>query len=360
MSPASAANVPPNSLLVVRLGAMGDVIHTLAAICSLRAEFPQMRIGWIIEDRWSELLSAGNTPRSGARDPQRPVVDFVHVVDTKRWRKSLLSSQTKHEARQALREVRDQHYEVAADFQGALKSAAMARMAKANTIFGFQKPRESPARAFYQRCIETTGAHVIEQYHALAEAVAGKPLAPGPIVFPRDENAEASLAKRIFGFNDNLVIINPGAGWGAKQWPPERYGEVARELSVWGFCPLINFGPGEEELALQVQSTSNGVAQPISCSISELITLTRRARLFIGGDTGPLHLAAALHVPVVAIFGPTDPARNGPYGTKSIILRNAASKTSLSHTSAPDPGLLAITAGEVASAAQNLLRSASA
>src|SRR5207302_8490169 len=106
-----------------------------------------------------------------------------------------------------------------------------------------------------------------------------------------------------------------------------------------GSFTLINVGPNEHEIAYEVHATSNGVAQPISCSISELIALTRRARLFIGGDTGPLHLAAALQVPVVAIFGPTDPARNGPYKAKNVVLRNPASKTSLSHTRAPDAGL---------------------
>jgi len=355
---ATAANVPPNSLLVVRLGAMGDVIHTLAAVCSLRNAFPIMHIGWIIEDRWSQLLCAAGSSLSGARSQQRPVVDFVHLVNTKRWRKSLFSRQTKREARQALREVRDRHYEIAADFQGALKSAVIARISGANAIFGFAHPREWPARMFYRYKIAARGAHVIEQYHSLAEAVAGKPLTPSATIFPRDENAEASIEKKISGLSKDLVIINPGAGWGAKRWPTQRYGEVARQLSLWGFVPLINFGPGEEDLALQVQATSNGVAQPISCSISELIALTRRARLFIGGDTGPLHLAAALQVPVVAIFGPTDPARNGPYGVKTVVLRNPASKTSLSHTSASDPGLLAITADEVISAARELVRSA--
>ena len=355
-----AANVPPNSLLVVRLGAMGDVIHTLAAVCSLRTAFPQMNIGWIIEDRWSELLCAGGEPLSGPRGPQRPVVDFVHLVDTKRWRKSLLSRQTKREVLKALREVRDRHYEIAADFQGAFKSAAFARMSKASVIFGFAHPREWPARAFYQCRVETPGAHVIEQYQSLAAAVAGKPLTQSATTFPRDERAEASIAKKISGLSENLVVINPGAGWGSKQWPAERYGEVARALSLFGLFPLINFGPNEHQLAYEVQTASAGAAQPISCSISELIALTRRARLFIGGDTGPLHLAAALQVPVVAIFGPTDPARNGPYGAKSTVLRNPASKTSLSHTRAPDPGLLAISAADVVSAARELLRSTSA
>jgi heptosyltransferase-1 len=249
---------------------------------------------------------------------------------------------------------------VAADFQGALKSGIITRMSQASTTFGFAHPREFPARIFYQHRFETSASHVIEQYHALAEAVAGKSLTPGATIFPRDERAQACIEKKISSFNENFVIINPGAGWRSKQWPAARYGEVARALSLSGLFPLINFGPNEHQLAYEVQTASGGSAQPISCSISELIALTRRARLFIGGDTGPLHLAAALKVPVVAIFGPTDPARNGPYGTKSTVLRNPVSRTSLSHTRAPDPGLLAISADEVISAARELLRSTSA
>jgi len=152
-----------------------------------------------------------------------------------------------------------------------------------------------------------------------------------------------------------FALLNPGAGWGAKQWPADRYGEVAQALESDGLISVINFGPGEEELAQIVKATSGGAARPVSCSVSELIALTRRARIFIGGDTGPLHLAAALRVPVVAIYGPTDPARNGPYGTRSKVLRNPASRTSLSHTSDPDAGLLQITADEVIFAARVLL-----
>jgi heptosyltransferase-1 len=350
-------NPPPEGVLIVRLGAMGDVIHTLVSVTALRNAFPTMRIGWIIEDRWSELLCAGNSPHSGPRSPQRPIVDFVHIVDTKRWRRSIFSRETRRQFGHALREVRNQHYEVAADFQGAVKSAFLTRLSRANEVLGFQYPRETPARIFYQSRVEARGEHVIEQYHSLAEAVAGKSLPHCEATFPGDEEAEACIAKKVSDLGHDFVIINPGAGWGSKQWPAERYGEAARELSLCGLTPIINFGPGERELALEVQAASGGVSHPISCSISELIALTGRARLFVGGDTGPLHLAAALRVPVVAIFGPTDPARNGPYGTQSVVLRNPTSKTSLSHTSAPDPGLLAISAGEVISAARELLRS---
>ena len=343
----------PESLLVVRLGAMGDIIHTLPAVAALRSAFPDSRIGWIVEERWSELLCARDAPRFGTRSPLRPLVDFVHVVDTKRWRKSPFSRDTWRQMAAVRRELNDQHYELGIDFQGAAKSGIVTRFAK--TRLGMEHPRETPARWFYDRRITTTAAHVVEQYHSLAEAAAGHSLAVSPPNFPDDNSAEASVTRMLQDSTSPLVLINPGAGWGAKQWPAERYGEVARVLASDGLSLFINFGPGEEELANQVVAASGGKAVAISCSVGDLIALTRHARLFIGGDTGPLHLAAALQVPVVAIFGPTDPARNGPYKTKNIVVRNPESRTSLSHTSAPDPGLLRITAGEVIAAARTLL-----
>ena len=197
---------------------------------------------------------------------------------------------------------------------------------------------------------------MIEQYHLLAEAAAGKPLPPASAEFPHVDSATAKISTQLSHWNSKVILINPGAGWQSKQWPAEQYGEVARALSADGYTVLVNCGPGEEELTKTVQSSSNKTVVPISCCIAELIAFTRRATLFIGGDTGPLHLAAALKVPVVAIFGPTDPVRNGPYGTKSIVLRDPASRTSLSHSSDPDPGLVRITPDEVISAARTLLQ----
>ena len=350
----------PEGLLVVRLGAMGDIIHTLPAVAALRNAFPETRIGWVVEDRWVELLCARDSPISGQRTPVRPLIDFVHTVDTKAWRKSLHSRETQRQIANVRREIRNCKYEIAVDFQGALKSAAIARLSGAGTTFGMANPREAPARIFYTYRVATTGPHVIEQYHSLAEGVAGQKLAVTRIELPRDDNAEGTIAKKLSEIGENFVLINPGAGWGAKQWPAELYGEVASELAKTGLAPLINFGPGEKELGLAVESASDGAALLISCSIAELIALTRRAKLFIGGDTGPMHLAAALGVPVVAIFGPTDPARNGPYGTRSRVLRNQASRTSLSHTNQPDPGLLQITPNEVVTAARRLLETTDA
>jgi heptosyltransferase-1 len=153
----------------------------------------------------------------------------------------------------------------------------------------------------------------------------------------------------------DFAILNPGAGWGAKRWPAERYGEVARKLAHQGMRSILNYGPGEEELVRAAEAASAGTAKAMSCSITELIALTRRARLFIGGDTGPLHLAAALRVPVVAIYGPTDPARNGPYGTRSVVLRSPESVTTHARRAAADEGLSTIGSDAVVGAARKLL-----
>jgi heptosyltransferase-1 len=174
------------------------------------------------------------------------------------------------------------------------------------------------------------------------------------VEFPRDQNAELRIGQHLAGVGP-FAILNPGAGWGAKCWPADRYAAVAQALAADGVHSIVNYGPGEEELAREVEVASGGAAKALKTSLTEMIALTRRASLFIGGDTGPLHLAAALKIPVVAIFGPTDPARNGPYGTRSIVLRNPQSVTSHARRSQPDQGLLEIGANAVVDAARSLL-----
>lgn len=345
-------------LLIVRLGSMGDIIHTLPAVAALRAALPEASLGWIVEERWAELLCTLRSPRSGPRSPARPLVDRVHTVNTKLWRSSLFSTQTWERVAAGLSELRAPKYQVAVDFQGALRSALLARWSGASTVYGFRQPRENVASMFYARQVIARGAHIVEQNLSLAEAVAHRPLEVPKIDFPRDEAAEKHCAERLQreGFQD-FFLLNPGAGWGSKQWPAERYGEVAKHLAEDGLRSLINFGPGEEHLAHAVESASSGAAKSMACSLTELIAITRRARLFIGGDTGPMHLAAALGVPVVAIFGPTNPARNGPFGTRSVVLRSPSSPTTHARRTQPDPGLLEISSDQVLVAARQLLGS---
>lgn len=356
MSAQSGGSPKIERLLIVRLSAMGDVIHTLPAAQALRETFPQAMIGWLVEERWAELLCSPGTSHRGPRSAQRPLVDWVHTVNLAAWRKSLLTISTLQQIAKVWNDVRAARYDVAIDLQGAMRSAVLARWSGARVVFGAAEPRESPASLWYTRSAIARGVHVIEQSLSVAGTVAGKKMDAPRVEFPRDATAEEHVARDLAqrGVRE-YAILNPGAGWGAKRWPAERYGLVAKALAANGVRSILNYGPGEENLAREAEVASEGTAQPMKCSIGELIALTRRSRLFIGGDTGPMHLAAALQVPVVAIFGPTDPARNGPYGTRSIVLRNPASPTTHARRAQPDEGLLEITAGAVVDAARRLL-----
>jgi heptosyltransferase I len=355
-------------LLIVRLSAMGDVIHTLPAVEVLRAAFPQAHIGWLIEERWAELLCAPGTSRRGLRSLERPLVDEVHLVNLKAWGKSPLSVSTVQRIATVWNDVRSARYEVVIDLQGAIRSAILARLSRARVVYGPAEPRESPASMWYTRQAIAQPRHVVEQNIAVARAfiddqtsknqidpdVATKPSCGRSL--PRDPQAETRIDHMLSGLGmTNFAIMNPGAGWGAKRWPADRYGDVARKLSQLGLQSIFNYGPGEDDVVKTAVAASGGTAHPMSCTLTELIALTRRACVFIGGDTGPLHLAAALQIPVVAIYGPTDPARNGPYGTRSIVLRSARSLTSHARKMSPDAGILEIDSATVFAAAQKLL-----
>jgi heptosyltransferase-1 len=343
-------------LLILRLGSMGDIVHALPGAAALRRAFPSATIGWAVEQRWSELLCAAGSENAASCPSEKPLVDMLHFINTVAWRKALFSDEMWKQAWSAMSALRAAHYELAVDFQGAWKSAGLALWSAAQERIGFDKPRERRAAIFYTRRVRATAPHVVDQGLELAATAAR--LEPGPADFPLPCSAVGEawcndeLRRR--GLQD-FALLGPGGGWGAKLWPAENYGQVAAALASEGLPSLINFGPGEEELAHAVERASGGAAQPLSCSLCELIALARRASIFVGGDSGPMHLAAALGVPVVAIFGPTDPARNGPYGTRSIVLRHVASTTSYKHHDRPDEALQSIPAEEVVRAALRLL-----
>ena len=349
-------------ILIVRLGAMGDILHALTAVTAIRAALPDSIIGWLIEEKWTELLAAGaQTCAANAVCKQRPVVNMLHTVNTRKWRSRFYRRDTRKEMFGAIQSVRAMGYDIALDFQGAVKSAFLASISGAAAKYGFVTPREPAARFFYSGRFTRIGEHVIEQNHGLAAQALKNHLNLPELAFippqlPYDSVAEswAEAEIRRLGIA-SFILMNPGAGWEGKQWPAERYGQVAQALAVHGLKTLVNTGPREEPLAQQLIHASGGHAYAIGCTISQLVALTRRARLFIGGDTGPLHLAAALKIPVVGLFGPTDPARTGPFGTKAVPLRNPESKTTFSHHRDPDSGLLKISVEEAVAAARWLL-----
>ena len=289
---------------MVRLGSMGDLIHTLPAVAALRSGFPGARLDWVVEQKWSTL------------------VELVTVVDNVvPWRRGVFNTLT------GLRDLRQRKYSCAIDFQGLYKSALLARFSGAFRRIGFDPAfaREPGASRFYTQCVVPAGRHVAEMNLELAVA-AGAPKTQGmacPLKLPAESAALRETLER-----ENLrefCVVSPGGGWRTKCWPPERYGalcaELWRRLSVRA---IVNAGPGEDELARAVVASAAPVEPLVfSSSLRDLAALLGRARVVVAADTGPLHLAAALGTPVVALFGPTDPARNGPI-PKGTVLRKAS------------------------------------
>jgi heptosyltransferase I len=335
-------------VLIVRLGAMGDILHALPAATALRQAHPEWFIGWAVEPQWCDLLCTGTCDR---RSPEMPIIDAIHIVSAKRWARSPLSLATLRDIRRVRRELRETRYDVCVDLQGAVRSAFIARWARPSRIIGEDKPREAAARWLFGERVKTRGVHVIEQAIEVSNAVAAESLPvllPSlPVYAPADDKAAQIVQP--------FVLISPGAGWGAKRWPVERYAEVARQLHHAGYTVIVNSGPGEESIAEELTALSAGAATAVKATLTELIAITRRAALVIAGDTGPLHLASALGKPVVGIFGPTDPARNGPFGGSFRVLRHPESRRDHSRHEAPEAGLLTITPAAVLDAAMQLL-----
>jgi heptosyltransferase-1 len=331
---------------------MGDILHALPAVTALRRAHPGWVIDWVVEPRWRALLAAEG---SNGRGPAQPLVDHLHLAPTKAWKKAPLSGKTIREIKNLRGTLRAGAYDAVLDLQGAIRSSVVGRLAGSRRLIGEAEPREQAARWLFTERVGTRGAHVIEQDVELASAVAGDDLTPGRPLLPVDEAAE-SWAEQVLSPSGSkpAVLINPGAGWGAKRWPTERYAMVAQSLIERGLRVLINAGPGEEPLAAAiVQSAAEATA--LNCSLDQLIAITRRVALVIAGDTGPLHLACALGRPVVGIYGPTDPSRNGPFGTRFKVLRSPASRLDHSRHAAPEAGLLTIQPEEVLRAADELL-----
>jgi len=333
---------------------MGDILHGMPAITALRQMFAQAEIGWVVEPHWAPLLETSATaiPHSA----ERPLVDQVHFAETRAWSRHPASMATLQSIVRLRRELRNRRYEIAIDLQGSIRSAIIAKLSGAKQIVGPAEPREKQASWMYGTKVAVRAEHVIEQGCEIASALVDVQLSPAQVSLPVDPDAERWADAQIdMQAKDRTVLLAPSAGWGAKQWPAERYGELALRLGRNGYSVLVNAVHEQDSLAAVVVRTSEGAAKPVVANIAQLIALTRRMRLVVAGDTGPLHLAAALQAPVVGIFGPTDPARNGPYGTRSRVLRDAGSVRDHRRHAAPEAGLLRISVDQVETAALELL-----
>jgi heptosyltransferase I len=291
--------------LLVRLGSMGDIIHALPAAAALRGTFPDARIDWAVEPRWTRLLQ-GNP-------------DLNNVITAKRTSTEGMFA--------TLKTVRAPRYTCVIDFQALYKSALLAFASGAPRRIGFASSyaREGPASIFYTERLNPRGPHKVDHNLTLALAAGAKSpqSARFPLMIDKEDEAAVSseLAKHGLG---EFFVLNPGGGWMAKCWPAERYGELNRKVAArFGWRGVVTFGPGEEALADEaIRAAGDPAPIALPLPLGPLMALLRRAKFIVSADTGPLHLASALGTPVVGLYGPTDPARNGPYSCADVVVRN--------------------------------------
>jgi lipopolysaccharide heptosyltransferase I len=299
-APAPAHPPPPSRVLVVRLGSLGDLVHALPAVSAMRRAWPDVEIDWVVDEAHREFLALV------------PVVTSIVTLGGR-------TATAWFETRRALQARR---YDVAIDFQGLIKSAALARLSGARRVVGFdaEAARESAAALFYtDRQATGEGRHVIEKNLALVGALGVR---DDGWEFPLREGSPAALdwlrAQRL----DRFALLNGGAAWPNKRWPPDRFARLAAWLrDQHGLPSVAMWGPGESDVARAIAAGSSGaaIAAP-ETRVADLVALSRAAALMVSGDTGPTHIAAAVGTPIVALFGPTNPRRNGPWDGRDITI----------------------------------------
>jgi heptosyltransferase I len=313
--------------LVVRLGSLGDMVHTFPAVAALRESFPKAEIVWLTHPRWKALVESSE------------LATEIWEIETR----SLAC------VRDILSRIRNRKFTAAIDYQGLWKSAALPFLGRVPRRIGFSpySVREFGVPVLYTDRVRTCSAHVAEQNGELSQrAGARNGVGPFQLAVPSLQEAFALQLLHSFGV-DRYVVLSPAGGWRSKCWPTERYGPLCQQIYAnLGVRCILNQGPGDDEIVAEVKAAS-GNATPIACnsSLHQLMVFLRNALCVVAGDTGPLHLAVALGTPVVALFGPTDPARNGPYrpacdSAKDIVLRSPHAVTTYKRRDQPDPSLL--------------------
>jgi heptosyltransferase I len=325
--------MPEPRFLVLRLGSLGDIVHTFPAVAGLRESFPHAKITWLTHPRWVSLVESSS------------LASQVWPVESR-----LMASVSR-----VVRRLRQAGWDAAIDYQGLWKTALLPLMGKVKRRIGFSSEtiREFAVPLLYTDRVRCAAVHIADQNGELS-LCAGARRGTSDFTLRVSSDDELEVAGLLRGPGiDRYIVLSPGGGWRSKCWPPDRFGELCRRIrQSLGLRCVVNYGPGEENLADAVRTASRDAAPLLyNDELGPLMALLRNALCIVGGDTGPLHLAIALGTPAVALFGPTDPARNGPYPRRvpsgataheDIVLRSPNSVTTHRRGGAPDPSMLAI------------------
>jgi heptosyltransferase-1 len=322
----------------VRLGSLGDIVHAFPAVSALHESFPHAEIVWLTHPRWKELVESSE-------------------LATDIWETETRSYSS---LREVIGRIRKHNFTAAIDYQGLWKSASLPFLGGVSRRIGFssQTIREFGVPILYTDRVVCTRTHIVDQNGELSLR-AGARNGVAPVALSVSSIQEVFVLQLLRSFAiERYIVLSPSGGWRSKCWPPDRYGALCQKIrAALGLRCVLNYGPSEEDLVSTIKAAS-GEADPIAYngSLSQLMALLRNALCIVGGDTGPLHLAVALGTPAVAIFGPTDPERNGPYRSGDrygnaapldIVLRSPHAMTTYKRGDQAAPSILEIDVGTV-------------
>jgi len=322
--------MPDPKSLVVRLSSLGDIVHTFPAVAALRETFPAAEIVWLTHPRWKPLVESS------------ALASEVWAIETRSF----------SSLRSIVRKISEKKFDTAIDYQGLWKSAAIPYFGSIPRRIGFssQTIREFGVPILYTDRVRTAKTHIADQNGELSQCAGARKLVSAFNLHV--ESIDTKIVEQLLrgAAVDRYVVFSPGGGWASKCWPPERFGQLSQKISQQlGLRCVLNYGPGEDHMISEIKAAS-GDSSPIEWKLplEQLMALLRNAVCIVGGDTGPLHLAVAMGTPAVALFGPTDPARNGPYrlddspgvARRDIVLRSPRVVTSYKRGNQADPSML--------------------
>ena len=306
------------NILIVKLSAIGDVVHTLPSLSALRNHYPDAHISWVVEESAADIIK------------NHPHLDRVIISYRKRWIQSLKDlrslEKTMREIRSFIKTVKDRRYDVAIDFHGLFKSAVIVHLSRARRKLGYDSMQELSGIFYNEKIYENMEAHAVDRYLDFIRHLGGETGNPEFIIPIEEENKKR--VERLFDanhidINEPFVAINPVAFWETKLWPDEKFARLAdRIVDELEIKVVFTGGNGRKKIE-RIQSFMKQTAINLEgrTSLKDLAYLYGLSTLLVTTDSGPMHIAAAVGTPAVALFGPTDPSLTGPYGKGHTVIR---------------------------------------
>jgi lipopolysaccharide heptosyltransferase I len=294
----------PKKILIIKPSALGDIIHSLPVLALLAEKFPEAEIHWVVAKGLHTVFE------------NHPMISKLWIIDKNRWKKLEAVKETFQEISALRRNLKAEKFDCVIDLQGLFRTGLIAKFTGSKCRIGFKKAREGAPMFYTDKIdVEWEGIHAVDRYLKLLEPLGCTPDKVKFLFAPFEENI--SILKEL---PSEFAVIAPSAGKAANRWPAERFGELASRLDL---PSIIVSNQADAKIAEKVVAASDGKAISIAgrTSIMELVAVIKKSKFFISNDTGPMHIAAALKIPVFAIFGPANPIRTGPYGDIHTIIR---------------------------------------